>query len=69
MLLEDLPEFLTVSETSKLLRCHQDTISAMARRGEIRVVRLGRAVRVVRASIDALKNSSRELYLSNGGAS
>ena len=49
--LTDLPEFLTITETAKLLRCHDDTVSAMARRGDIKVIKIGRCKRIVRSSI------------------
>ena len=47
MSLRDVCEFLTVRETAQILQCHPDTVAAMIRRGELKVVRLGRAVRVV----------------------
>jgi excisionase family DNA binding protein len=49
-----LENFLTVAETAKELRCHPDTVAAMIRRGELKAVKLGRAVRVVSESIEAL---------------
>ena len=54
MSLRDVCEFLTVRETAQILQCHPDTVAAMIRRGELKVVRLGRAVRVVSESIRAL---------------
>jgi len=58
MSLTDLPEFLTVSETARELRCHVDTVTSMVKRGELRAVRLGRAVRIVAESIRTLAASN-----------
>ena len=49
-----LENFLTVAETAKELRCHPDTVTAMICRGELKAVKLGRAVRVVSELINAL---------------
>jgi len=56
MSLKDVCEFLTVRETAQILQCHPDTVAAMIRRKELRIVRLGRAVRVVSDSVRALAN-------------
>lgn len=54
MSLNDICEFLTVRETAQVLQCHPDTVAAMIRRGELKAVRLGRAVRVAADLIRAL---------------
>ena len=56
MSLKDISEFLTIQETAQILQCHPDTVCAMIRRRELRIVRLGRAVRVVSDSVRALAN-------------
>lgn len=66
MSLNDIPKFLTVRETAQVLQCHPDTVAAMIRRGELRAVRLGRAVRVPAESIRALATSSRSTHRNNG---
>jgi excisionase family DNA binding protein len=66
MSLNDISEFLTVRETAQVLQCHPDTIAAMIRRGELKAVRLGRAVRVAADSIRALANSSVSTRRNNG---
>jgi len=45
-------DFYTIPETAELLKVHADTISAMGRRGDITIVSIGRARRVVAASIE-----------------
>ncbi len=52
----ELPRFSTISETAHALRCHPDTVAALIKRGELKAVRLGRAIRVVSESINALAN-------------
>lgn len=49
-----LPDFLTVAQTANELHCHPDTVAALIRRGQLKAIRLGRAVRVVTASLAAL---------------
>jgi len=66
MSLNDISEFLTVRETAQVLQCHPDTVAAMIRRGELKAVRLGRAVRVAADSIRALANSSVSTHRNNG---
>jgi excisionase family DNA binding protein len=51
-------EFWTIRETAQVLQCHPDTVAAMIRRGELKVVRLGRAVRVLTDSVRALIQST-----------
>lgn len=46
-------EFLTIPEAATRLKVHADTISAMGKRHDITIVSIGRARRVVGASIDA----------------
>jgi len=46
-------EFLTIPEAAQHLKVHADTISAMGKRHDITIVRIGRARRVVGASIEA----------------
>jgi excisionase family DNA binding protein len=58
MSLANLHDFLTVAEAAQELRCHPDTITALIRRRELKAVKLGRAVRVVSESINALINRS-----------
>jgi len=57
MSLNDISEFLTVRETAQVLQCHPDTVAAMIRRGELKAVHLGRAVRVAAESIRALASA------------
>jgi len=58
-------EFLTIKECAAALACHPDTVVALIRRGELGAIRLGRAVRVVSASIQTLVESGKR---SMGGA-
>jgi len=58
MSLSNATEFLTIKECAGTLRCHPDTVSAMIRRGELKAVRLGRAIRVVSESIHHLANQT-----------
>ena len=46
-------EFLTIAEAAERLKVHADTISAMGKRHDITILGIGRARRVVGASIDA----------------
>jgi excisionase family DNA binding protein len=50
----DLPDFLTMRQTADELRCHPDTVAALIRRGELKAVRIGRAVRVLSSSLQQL---------------
>lgn len=43
---EALETLLTAAEVAGLLRVHPSTISRMARRGQLRAVRLGRTLRI-----------------------
>lgn len=45
------PEYLTIREAAVLLRCCPDTVRAGIRRGELHAVRIGRVVRLPRASL------------------
>jgi excisionase family DNA binding protein len=45
-------DFYTIPEAAQRLKVHADTISAMGKRGDITIVSIGRARRVVAASID-----------------
>jgi len=56
MSLKEIRELLTVQETAEILQCHPDNVTALVKRGKLKVVRLGRAVRVVSDSIHALTN-------------
>jgi excisionase family DNA binding protein len=49
-----LPDFLTMRQTADELHCHPDTVAALIRRGELKAVRIGRAVRVLSSSIQLL---------------
>jgi excisionase family DNA binding protein len=66
MSLSDISEFLTVRETAQVLQCHPDTVAAMIRRGELKAVRLGRAVRVAAESIRVLASTSDSTHRNNG---
>ncbi len=50
----EVAEFFTVPELAKLLRVNAKTIYAEVASGRIRAVRLGRALRIPRAALDAL---------------
>lgn len=39
---EELPEFLTISQASKILSCHPNTLRNWEKRGDIECVRFGR---------------------------
>src|SRR5437879_6254818 len=57
---------LTVRDVARLLAVHEDTVRALIRRGELRVVRLGRAVRVEQEELDALKDRNRVALRADG---
>jgi excisionase family DNA binding protein len=46
------PLLLTVSDTARRLRRHEQTVRAMIRRGDLAAIRLGRLVRVLAATVD-----------------
>jgi excisionase family DNA binding protein len=46
------PLLLTVPDTARRLRRHEQTVRAMIRRGDLAAVRLGRLVRVLAAAVD-----------------
>lgn len=46
------PLLLTVPDTARRLRRHEQTIRAMIRRGDLAAVRLGRLIRVLAAAVD-----------------
>ena len=46
------PLLLTVPDTARRLRLHEQTIRAMIRRGDLAAIRLGRLVRVLAAAVD-----------------
>jgi excisionase family DNA binding protein len=46
------PLLLTVPDTARRLRLHEQTIRAMIRRGDLAAIRLGRLVRVFAAAVD-----------------
>jgi excisionase family DNA binding protein len=46
------PLLLTVTDTARQLRRHEQTVRAMIRRGDLAAVRLGRLVRVLAAAVD-----------------
>lgn len=52
--LDDLPEFLTASETASFLAIGRGSVYELIRRGELPVVRLGRLVRVPKSGLTAL---------------
>lgn len=54
-----LPSMLTVRETAYELRYHRSTTYQMIKKGIIPSVRLGRSIRVRRADLEALIESSR----------
>jgi len=43
---------LTVPDTARRLRRHEQTVRAMIRRGDLAAIRLGRLVRVLAAAVD-----------------
>jgi excisionase family DNA binding protein len=45
------PLLLTVTDTARRLRRHEQTVRAMIRRGDLAAVRLGRLVRVLAAGV------------------
>ncbi|HWC03915.1 MAG TPA: helix-turn-helix domain-containing protein [Methylomirabilota bacterium] len=46
------PLLLTVPDTARRLRRHEQTIRAMIRRGDLAAVRLGRLIRVLATAVD-----------------
>jgi len=52
----EVADFFTVPEVAKLLRVNAKTIYAEVASGRIRAVRLGRALRIPRAAIEALSH-------------
>lgn len=46
------PLLLTVPDTARRLRRHEQTVRAMIRRGDLAAIRLGRLVRVFAAAVD-----------------
>jgi excisionase family DNA binding protein len=46
------PLLLTVPDTARRLRRHEQTVRAMIRRGDLAAIRLGRLVRVLAAAVD-----------------
>jgi excisionase family DNA binding protein len=46
------PLLLTVPDTARRLRRHEQTVRAMIRRGDLAAIRLGRLVRVMAAAVD-----------------
>jgi excisionase family DNA binding protein len=52
----EVADFLTVPELAKLLRVNAKTIYAEIASGRIHAVRLGRALRIPRATIEALSD-------------
>jgi len=46
------PLLLTVPDTARRLRLHEQTIRAMIRRGDLGAIRLGRLVRILAATVD-----------------
>jgi excisionase family DNA binding protein len=60
--LDDVPLF-TVKEAAELLNCHEDTVRAMGRRGDIEIITIGRRGQRIKASeIERLKQTPRFLY-------
>lgn len=49
-----VPKLLTIAQAAEEMTCSRRTIWRLAGRGELRIVRLGRAVRIDAASIAAL---------------
>lgn len=49
------PEYITQAQAAELLGVHEDTVRAAIRRGDLPVVRLGRAVRIPLAEIAKLE--------------
>ena len=54
------PLLLTVSDTARRLRRHEQTVRAMIRRGDLAAIRLGRLVRVLAAAVDRAGTAVRE---------
>ncbi len=48
------PLAYTVAQAAELLQCSRDTIEKMCRRGELNVIRLGRAIRIPRPELERL---------------
>ena len=46
------PLLLTVPDTARRLRLHEQTIRAMIRRGDLGAIRLGRLVRILAVTVD-----------------
>ena len=46
------PLLLTVPDTARRLRLHEQTIRAMIRRGDLAAIRLGRLIRILAATVD-----------------
>src|SRR5262249_31308652 len=46
------PLLLTVPDTARRLRRHEQTVRAMIRRGDLAAIRLGRLVRVLATAVD-----------------
>jgi excisionase family DNA binding protein len=51
----DNPETLKVREVAAILRCGRNQAYELIQRGEIRSVRIGRAIRVTREALDEFK--------------
>ena len=51
MNLADAPDVMKVRDVAKILDCDPKTVYGLIHRGELDVVRLGRAIRVVRQAL------------------
>jgi excisionase family DNA binding protein len=58
---DELP-LLTVAEVAKRLRVHPITVRRLIKSGRLRVVRIGRAVRIRADDLDALLSSDRAAF-------
>lgn len=53
------PLLLTVPDTARRLRRHEQTVRAMIRRGDLAAIRLGRLIRVLAAAVDSASATMR----------
>jgi excisionase family DNA binding protein len=59
---------LTVPDTARRLRRHEQTIRAMIRRGDLAAIRLGRLIRILAATVDRAAEMLAEPAVRRGGA-
>ena len=61
------PLLLTVPDTARRLRRHEQTIRAMIRRGDLAAIRLGRLIRILAATVDRAAEMLAEPAVRRGG--